>query len=390
MAMDETIRQARIAVGRVGPGKLLVRYAARSRSAQPGDPPAVHRTRALILIALALALGVAVSACGGGGDDGGEDPQQVLKETFATIPQITSGSLDLDLRVESEGDQGGTGEAKLSGPFQTQEGKFPQFKFEGEIQLDSGSGDFSGSGGLTSTGQAAFLNVQGTDYEAPQELFDRLVTTYTQIRQTVQVLGSSEALVNASTDLSNEGDEDVDGADTTHISGTLDLQKFADAVLSQAEQTKGVDPSRINRLRAGLESVPSTIGSADFDVFSGKDDHLLRKLELSLTATAPAASTDGAQSSDLELSLTLSALGEPQTISAPADPQPLANLLRQFGIDPSQLGGSLPQGGLGGGALPQSGGSQATPSGGASQAYLQCLQQAQGEAAVTKCAQLLQ
>jgi hypothetical protein len=91
----------------------------------------------------------------------------------------------------------------------------------------------------------------------------------------------------------------------------------------------------------------------------------------------------------MELSLTISDVNEPQTISAPSGAQPLSGLLQQLGIDPSRLGGAL-RGGLGGGGLPQSGGSPAPPSGGASQAYLQCLQQAQGAEAVQQCAELLQ
>lgn len=377
---------------------MLVRYAARSRSAQPGDPPTVHRIRALILIALALALGIAVSACGGGGDDGGEDPQQVLQDTFNNEQSIDSGSFDLNLKVNAEGDQGGTFEGTLKGPFQSQEAKFPQFDLNAEIKLDTSAQDFSGSAGLTSTGEGAFVSFQDTDYEVPQELFDQFSTSYEELQQQSQSQGDQGNLLeslginpsNWLTDLSNEGTEDVEGTETVHISGQADVPKLVEDIKKIAQNAPNVGQQVTPAQLGQLDQLTSIIKSADFDIFSGASDNLLRKIEANLELTPPAGTPGAPDSVTLEVSLTISDVNEPQTISAPSGAQPLASLLQQFGIDPSQLGGAL-RGGLGaGGALPQSGGSQAAPSGDASQAYLQCLQQAQGEAAVTKCAQLLQ
>ena len=381
---------------------MLVRYAARSRSAQPGDPPTVHRTRALILIALALvlalALGIAASACGGGGDDGGEDPQQVLQDTFNNEQSIDSGSFDLNLKVTAEGDQGGSFEGSLEGPFQSQEAKFPQFDLNAEIKLDTSSQDFSGSAGLTSTGAGAFVSFQDTDYEVPQELFDQFSTTYQQLQQQSQSQGDQGNLLqslgidptNWLTDLSNEGTEDVEGTETVHISGQADVPKLVEDIKKIAQNAPNLGQRVTPQQLGQLDQLTAIIKSAEFDIFSGASDNLLRKIDANLELTPPAGTAGAPDSVTLEVSLTISDVNEPQTISAPSGAQPLANLLQQFGIDPSQLGGAL-RGGLGaGGALPKSGGSQAAPSGGASQAYLQCLQQAQGEAAVTECAQLLQ
>jgi hypothetical protein len=360
----------------------------------------MHRTRALILIAiaLALALDVAVSACGGGGDNGGEDPQQVLQDTFNNAQSINSGSFDLNLKVDAEGDQGGTFEGSLGGPFQSQEAKFPQFDLNAEIKLDTSSQDFSGSAGLISTGAGAFVSFQDTDYEVPQELFDQFSTTYEQLQQQSQSQGDQGNLLqslgidpnNWLTDLSNEGTEDVEGTETVHISGQADVPKLVEDIKKIAQNAPNVGQRVTPQQLGQLDQLTAIIKSADFDIFSGTSDNLLRKIDANLELTPPAGTAGAPDSVTLEVSLTISDVNEPQTIAAPSGAQPLANLLQQFGIDPSQLGGAL-RGGLGaGGALPQSGGSQAAPSGGASQAYLQCLQQAQGEAAVTECAQLLQ
>ncbi len=359
----------------------------------------MHRIRALIVIALALALGLAVAACGGDDDGGGEDPQQVLRDTFNNDQSVDSGSFDLKLKVEAEGDQGGTFEGSLSGPFQSQEGKFPQADLNAEIKLDSSAQDFSGSAGLISTGDGAFVNFQDTDYAVPQELFDQFSTSYEQLQKQSKAQGDQgnnflNSLgidpTNWLTDLSNEGTEDVDGTETVHISGQADVPKLVEDIKKIARNAPNVGQQVTPAQLGQLDQLTSIIKSADFDIFSGKSDNLLRKLDASLELSPPATTPGAPDSVTLEVSLTISNVNEPQTITAPTGAQPLANLLQQFGIDPSQLGGAL-RGGLGaGGALPQSGGSQTAPSGGASQAYLQCLQQAKGEAAVTECAQLLQ
>jgi hypothetical protein len=334
----------------------------------------LHSTRALIILVMAVTLGLAVAACGGDDDSGGggEDPQQVLDATFSNQQTITSGSFDLNFKVVAEGDQGGTFEGSIGGPFQGREAKFPQFDLDAEIKLDSSAQDFSGSAGLISTGDGAFVNFQDTDYQVPQELFDQFATTFEQLQRQSQAQGNQPNSFlqslgidpsNWLTDLSNEGTEDVDGTETVHISGQADVQKLVEDIKKIAENAPNVSGRRITPQQLGqLDQLTSIIKTADFDIYSGESDDLLRRLDAHLDL-APPEGTPGA---------------------------PLASLLQQFGIDPSQLGGAL-RGGLGaGGALPRSGGTQTAPSGDASQAYLQCLQRAQGEAAITDCAQLLQ
>jgi hypothetical protein len=102
---------------------------------------------------------------------------------------------------------------------------------------------------------------------------------------------------------------------------------------------------------------------------------------------APPEGTEVAPDSlSVDLSLTFSDVNEEQSISAPEDAQPLSGLLEQFGIDPSQLGGAL----QGGGGLPESGGSTAPPSSSSSEAYIECLQNAEGQEALQQCAELIQ
>ena len=345
----------------------------------------MDRIRASLALALALCAALLIAACGGGGND--EDPEEVLSATFNNDAKVESGVFDVSLNVEAEGgDDAGSFDATLGGPFQSQEGQFPAFDVDAEINL-SGEQDFSGSGGLISTGDAAFVNFQDTDYEVPAQLFDRFATQFTQLQQQSEQGNQDGNLLkslgidptNWVTDLSNEGTEDVEGTETIHISGTADTPKLVEDIKQIAENV----PQASGQLGAAqleqLDQLSNIITSADFDFFSGEDDDILRKLEAEIELDPP--DSEGApESVNLDFSVTLSEVNEPQSVSAPSSSQPLGDLLRQFGLGE----GALDQ--LGGGAA---GGDASGPSAGGAQAYQECLAQAQGADAVQQCAELL-
>jgi hypothetical protein len=347
-------------------------------------------TRSLAALILALGLALGLLACGG--DDGGdEDPQQLLNETFST--SVESGTFDLNFRIEAEGgDQAGDFEAKLGGPFQGRGEAFPEFDIDASVRAESGSQTLSGTGGVTSTGQAAFINFQGTEYAVDQELFDQYVSTYTSLRDQNQAQnqGLLETLgINPSawlTDLENDGTEDIEGSEAIHISGKADVPKFIEdlkALTESAGAAAGeVNPEEFDRLE-------ETIESADFDVFAGADDKVLRRLEGTLELK-PSEDAPGAfDSLSVEFELNLGAVNEPQEIEAPTATQPLSALLQMLNVDPGRIGESLRGGLQGGGALPETGGSTTAPSGDAAQAYQSCLSEAEGQAELQQCAELL-
>ena len=345
------------------------------------------RIRALVAFALASAL--LIAACGGGGN--GEDPQQVVKQTFSNPTPIRSGTMDLDVKIEtSGGDNPGTLEVKLGGKFQAQgSGQFPQFDFDVSLKAESGSQDITGTGGLTSTGDGAFVNIQGTEYSVPRQLYQEFVTSYAQLQDQsgAQGAGLLQQLnidpANWLTDLKDEGTEDVEGTKTIHVSGKANVSQIVDDLKTIAQRAGSavgnVDLSRLNQLN-------DVIQSGDVDVNSGESDKLLRRLQLSFDLKPPAGTPGAPDSLTFDMQLNLADVNKPQTIQAPANSQPLENLLRERGIN---LGDAL-RGGLGtSGALPESGGSTTAPSPSATQAYQQCLSQASGQAALNECAKLL-
>lgn len=344
------------------------------------------------LAALILALGLALGLLACGGDDGGdEDPRQLLSETFSN--PIQSGTFDLNFRIEaSGGDQEGDFEAKLGGPFQGRGEAFPEFDLDISVKAESGSQSISGTGGVTSTSDKAFINFQGTEYAVDQEIFDQYVSTYTSLqdRNDTGNQGLLETLgINPSawlTDLENDGTEEVQGTEAIHISGKADVPSFIEdlkALTESAGAAAGdVKPEQFDQLE-------ETIESADFDVFTGADDKILRRLEGSLELVPSEDAPGTFDSLDVDFELNLGAVNEPQTIEAPAATEPLSALLQRLNIDPGRLGDSLRGGLRSGGALPETGGSTTAPSGDAVRAYQSCLSQAQGQAELQECAELL-
>ena len=79
------------------------------------------------------------------------------------------------------------------------------------------------------------MNIQGTEYAVPQQLYDQFTSTYTQLQS--QNGSSPQAgllqrlnidLANWLTDLKNEGTEDVEGQKTIHISGRANVPQIVE------------------------------------------------------------------------------------------------------------------------------------------------------------------
>jgi hypothetical protein len=348
----------------------------------------INVPRVALALALALVTALLLAACDGDDSGSNEDPQRVLTETFSNPTPIRSGNFDLILKLQTHGgDNPGTLEVKLGGNFQGQAtGQFPQFDFDVSLRAESGSETISGSGGLTATGDRAFVNIQGNEYAVPQQLYDRFTSAYAQLQSRdgpspqaglLQRLGIDPA--GWLTDLQNEGTEDVEGQKTIHISGKANVPQIVNdlrAIATDAGRSLGdVDISRLDQLN-------STIRSGEVDVNSGETDKLLRRIGLEFDLKPPPGTPGAPDSLDVHFQLNLADVNKPQNIRAPANAQPLtAAALQRIGLDPSLLGGS--------GVVPESGGSTAPPSPSAAEAYQQCLSQASGVEALQRCAELL-
>ena len=366
----------------------------------------MNRIRPLIVLVLALASATLLWACGGDGG-GDEDPEEVLQAVTDSDQKIESGNLDVSVDVSAGGEQEGSFELNASGPFQGgADGKVPSFDIAGDFSAEGGGQNFSAEGALISTGSSAFIEYQDTAYEVPQQAFQQLSTLISsaQEQQQAEADACEQALESKGlgptslfTDLSNEGDEDVEGAETIHITGGLDFSKVSEFVKTAADTPEcaeggleQIGGAQLGLLESQLSQVQDTLKDFEIGLYVGKDDDLIHGFDASFGVDAEG------QEVDFDLEARIGDVNQPQTVEEPQNVQPLDSLLQNLGIDSSILNQALGQLGTasgaagGGGDLPQAGGSPSPPSSGATQAYLDCIEQAQGAAALQQCQGLLQ
>jgi hypothetical protein len=370
----------------------------------------------LLAIATAglLGTGLLVAGCGGGD----EDPEQVLTETFSNDQQVNSGTLDMSISGSAEGSSGGNLDASLSGPFQSEEGQFPEFDLTANTSGEGAGQSLDFEGSLISTGDGLFVEYQDNAYQVPDDVFKQLQQDYAANAEQTQATGSFQERCQQAADqggfdaslcdidplslvtnLDNEGDEDVEGTETTHVSGDINIEEIgnlASDAIAASPSGQFLPPDQLDQLTTQLEDA---VDEASFDVYSGKDDHLLRRLDLHLSITAPEGLSTfvPVSSFDLDFSVAVGAVNEPQTIEAPSGARPLNDLLDQLGasgLPLGALGGGALGGGTGGGGLYDFGGGGTSSGGGGgggagggapSGAYLDCIQNAQTPQEITDC-----
>lgn len=361
------------------------------------------RTRSLFAAALlALSVPAAIAGCGDSGSD--QDPQEVIEATFNNDEQVSSGNLDLSFDV-SAGDQGSFN-ASLSGPFQGDPDDptaVPQLDLTASASGEGGGQSIDFSGALTITEDNLYVTYQDQAYEVGTDMFSQLKDSIEASAGQAQDAQSGDAassfregceqaleaqggdpsacdfdLSGWFTNLTNDGTEDLDGTSVVHVSGDVDVGQIANDLVGIAQTVPGasgqVDQAQVDQLE-------SAISEASFDVYSGEDDNILRKLDLNLSidpSAVESATPVPVDSVDLGFSLGIGDVNEEQTIEAPSGAKPIDELLSQFGLSGLGQFGGGGLGGLGGGGLGDLGGSAGggTGSGGASDAYLQCVQAA--------------
>jgi hypothetical protein len=342
------------------------------------------RIRTLVaVLAIALPVPAVVAGCGGGSSSNSEDPQKVLDETFNNPTKITSGNLDISLDGSAEGEQSGTFNASISGPFQAEGNDptvFPQFDLTANVSGSAGGPSISFDGSLIATKDNAYVEYQDQAYEVGTDLFKQFTTSYAQAAQQSQAQKGQNFFEQFGidpatwlTNVSNEGTTDVEGTDTIHVHGDADVAKIFADLQKVSQQTSGstqqVTPDQLNMVKDAVKE-------ATIDVYSGTDDHLLRKLSLALKIEPPAGTGATVSSVDVNFSIAFSDVNQPQTITAPSNAKPLSELLNQLGIPGLPgIGGST-----GGFSIP--GGSGGT----SGSSYQNCIAQAKTPSDIQKCA----
>jgi hypothetical protein len=364
----------------------------------------LSRLRTIVLFATIAALAVVFAACGGGGG-GDEDPQTVIDN--ATLAGVESGTIDLQLGIKSTGKEGGDVKASLSGPFQAgAKGQLPELDFSAKADGTVGGKAVDFEGGLTLLGDRAFVGFNGTEYEVDPTTFGFVKSAFEQAQQKGgEETGDTTACQEAATELQigefidnlkNEGSADVEGVQTTKVSGELNVEGAIDAIIGLTKdpacssQLATVGPLPLDELEKAKSEITSAIKVAHADVYVGDDD-IVRRVAAELTVEPKG----GDEKVEAEFEITLGEVNEEPKISPPANAEPLEGLFKQLGVNPLELLEAGKNGGLASLIEGLSGGDQSGSSGGSGgnssqQEYVECLQGAETPTDLQKCASLLQ
>ena len=380
----------------------------------------MDRLRTLLALFACLIVAAGLAACGddegeGGGDpvDESTDAATVLDRTFTDDRQIESAVIDLKFSFDVKGaGAASTFNAQLSGPIDSTGEGLPIFDFQGAINAESPARTIDESGGAISTGEAAFVTYNGTTYEADPQAFE-FITGAFEASEEAGDSGSEtpEGLPGIReflSDVKNEGTEDVEGVESVHVSGAVDVDGLIEQIRPLAEQASALGAAGQIPTPAELDGLGDLVRSATFDVWSGAEDNLLRRFTAVIKLDQPA----GAGVAERTIGVTLAAVNEPQEVEAPEDARPLSELLDEVGLDGLGFGGlgglpTPPTGdpGSGGGGGAGGGGAGGTAPGGfdttlppgvpevptpeEAEEYIDCLEQATTGGDLQRCQEIL-
>lgn len=369
----------------------------------------MSRIRVLVLLAALVALASLLAACGGGSTGSSEDPQKMIES--ATLEGVKSGNLDLSLNVNSEGKEGGSVKVDLSGPFEagTKE-ELPQLALDVKAKGDVSGEKVDFAGNLTVLTDRAFIGYEGEEFEVDPTTFGFIKSGFEQ-EQGGQEAGTTACQKAAAgidfskivDNLSNDGSEEVDGTETTKLSGDLNVAGAVDAVLKLSEdpacssELEAAGPLPFGELESAKQELKTSIKKAHVEVFVG-EDHIVRKFAAELTIEPKQAKGEKVE---LEIELSLGGVNEKQSFKRPSGAKPIEDLFRKLGVNPIELLEGGGAGGLGGLLETVTGTTSGSESSGESFStseaesaaqlkYLECLKGAKTPTDLQKCATLLE
>jgi hypothetical protein len=270
------------------------------------------RRAASLLVLVALLAG-----CGGSGR-----ADQVLSDAAGNLGKLRSGDLTLRLVVSPRDGKKGRIGFELRGPFALRPGTLPV----AEVAYTQIAGAHEATATFISTGAKAFAVVNGKAYELP-------ASSTNAVRQAAGGPGGSNTFGQLRIDnwvkhpVVGDGGE-VGGAPTNRVSGDLDVVAAANGLLDLVRQLGRAAPTIEGDQAKQLEKA---VKSSSFGLWSGRDDHLLRRLllkaDLGLDVPPSLRRVLGdVVGAKIDFELAISNPNKPVSVAPPSNPLPSSQL----------------------------------------------------------------
>ncbi len=268
----------------------------------------------------AVAVGMLLSACARPG------AQEVLSDTAANLPRIDSGVLTMKMITESSGQLAGEMGFELEGPFALPVGD--ETLPVAEFRYTQIAGPQSAEATFISTGQEAFIEIDGQAYELPAEdLAEEPAAAPAAAAAGLGPIRLDRWIRDP--ELSDGGE--VGGTDTWKVTAELDAA-VAIPDLMQLSGSLGSTGMLAAFQGAGSEQLEQAVESSTIEVYTGKDDRLLRRLVmdvrlgLSHLEEELGDAVTGLAGVHLQFEVGVSDIGRQVSVEAPTDALPISEL----------------------------------------------------------------
>ena len=293
-----------------------------------------RKLRRLAAIPLATAAALALAACGGGAHADKTaaakvSPAKLVSQSFSASDALNSGhvALTLDLRLDGVKQLDGKPIAlSVSGPFQRTGGEL-----DTDLVATVSAGSSSAELALDKVGKDTYVELAGTFYKLPTAG----ASGATGVSGLLGATGARGLLggfgIDPSSLLSDPrdvGEKTVGGVLTEHVQAQINIANVLNDVSKMIGGATGANGASTST--SVLALLQSAITKAQVDVYTGVADHIVREFDLDIAFTVPAIAAgvlDGLTGGSLTLDATLTALGQSQTVTAPANAQPSSKLL---------------------------------------------------------------
>jgi hypothetical protein len=339
----------------------------------------MRRWSALILVAITLMVVLVAVGCGSSsttGAAGDDSPEAILAAAIAASEDMKSATGNFEFTVSFDVDTSQMSEEalatltsepiKVSGTFAS--ATEPQAA-EFAVSSDMGGQTMDVSGKMVEN--KLWICLLDQWYEAPPELQETLEQSSAQQAKTTEMTNLMKELgvdpVTWLKDAKVVGDEEIDGVDVYHLTGSPDVAKMmADIIgLMQSEEFMAlVAPTETAGESMGIEEM---IPSADelqemqtqiaevfkdfvVELWIAKDTSLLHKVAVAAHIVPPAEEAAGMGMNAIDFAITMSMqnINEPVDIQAPASALPYTDLEKAMQDNPEMF---EPFMGLMGGAM---------------------------------------